>query len=587
VVANPVKRQRVVSIALLILLLVFAARLVDIQVVRASELSDQALQSRLTTTTLEPQRADILASDGTVLATSVNRYNIHVNQKQLATWKRTENGVVVAEGPLGAARILAPILGMSESELAAQLVGDKSFVYIAKNVTPEVWGLVNDERVGGIDREPTSERLYPNGNIAGNVVGFMAGDATKQGLWGQAGIEKAYESELLGAQGSFTFERGAGGYVIPTGVLEEEPAVEGSDVMLTINRDLQWYTQQRVQQALNETGSSDAIIVVTSVKTGEILALVDSNPVDPTDPGSSEARDRGSRAVSTVFEPGSTAKIITVAAALEEGLVTPTTEFIAPYQYTTSNGETFKDSHDYGDQKLTTAGILVASSNTGTVQIGEKLSSQQRYVYLTKFGLGSPANVGMPGESGGILRDYQDWDGRSRYAVLFGQALSVTAVQTNQVYAAIANGGVMQPTTVVKGLVHADGSFTPRELPEPHRVVSEKTAAELMLMLEAVTEDGTGVLARIEGYRVAGKTGTAQAADATGALTRIVSSFVGVAPADDPEVVVSVIMFDPKSSIWGGEVAAPVFKDVTTFALQALRVAPSGERGEMYPTTWE
>ncbi|MFN3866543.1 MAG: penicillin-binding transpeptidase domain-containing protein, partial [Demequina sp.] len=260
---------------------------------------------------------------------------------------------------------------------------------------------------------------------------------------------------------------------------------------------------------------------------------------------------------------------------------------IAPYQYTTDNNQTFKDATRHEDRKLTLSGVLVTSSNTGTVQVGEDLTEAQRHHYLEAFGFGTPTGVGLPTEVGGILHPWQQWDGRTKWAVLYGQGIAGTALQTSQAFQTLANGGVRVQPSVVRGYETADGEFIKRETDEPTRVVSEQTADQVMLMLEDVTESGTGGLARIDGYRVAGKTGTAEAADDKGQLTRLVSSFVGVAPADDPRIVVSVFIWDPKSSIWGGEVAAPVFKDVATFALQALRVPPSGPREEMYPTTWE
>ncbi|MFV0633237.1 peptidoglycan D,D-transpeptidase FtsI family protein [Demequina sp.] len=585
---EPRRRQFFITALSLVLLAVFAGRLVMIQGVNAAELSTAALENRLSTTTSEPLRADIVDRNGVVLATSAERYHVFVNQQKLAEWQRIEDKQVVAEGALDAAAILAPILGVSESELAVDLVGDATFKYIAKYVTPETWSLIADEKIAGIDREKVTERLYPNGDIAGNIVGFVGGREDQQGNdWGLAGIEASFEDELLGTPGSLTYERGTDGTVIPTGVLEEEAAVPGSDVVLTLDRDIQYYTQQRLDEAVAQTGASSGIVTIQDVTTGEFLTLADSGTVDPNDPGATDASSRGSRAVEDVFEPGSTAKVITVAAALEEGIATPTTRYVAPYEYTTANNQTFKDSHDYGDQKLTLAGILAKSSNTGTVQVGEGLTEEQRYEYLEAFGLGSKTGVGMPSESAGILHHWKDWDGRTKWAVLYGQGVSVTALQNSQVFQTIANGGVRLQPTIVKGFQQADGTFVERETSEGVRVVSEETAAQVMLMLEDVTESGTGKLAKIDGYRVAGKTGTAQAPDETGKLTRIVASFVGIAPADDPRIVVSVILFDPKSSIWGGEVAAPVFSDVTSFALQALRVAPSGPAEEMYPTTWE
>jgi cell division protein FtsI (penicillin-binding protein 3) len=586
-VGDPVVRQRVVSLLVIALLLVFAGRLVVIQGVRASELSQEALDQRLITKEVTTPRADIVDRNGVVLATTVDRYNIGVNQQMLASWSRTENGAVTAKGPLDAAAILAPILGLDEAELGAKLVGDSTWVYIAKDVTPEVWELVEAEDISGVQPESVSERIYPNGAIAGNIIGFVGGSDEGPGTTGLAGLELAFQDTLTGTPGSITYESGGNGTLIPTGVHEETAPVPGKTVVTTFDRDIQWYAQQRVAEALSNSGASRATVVVSDAKTGEIYALVDSHSVDPNDPGATDVKDRGSRAVSTVFEPGSTAKVITMAAAIEEGLVTPTSHFTAPYKFTTDNGQEFKDSHNNGTQKLTVAGVLAESSNTGTVQIGSLLTPKERYHYLTAFGLGEKTDVGLPGESNGILAYYKDWDGRQKYAVLFGQALSATAIQTAQVFQTLANGGVKVQPSIVKGYIDEHGNFTPRELEEPQRVVSEETATQVMTMLETVTQEGTGTLAKIQGYRVAGKTGTAQAACSDGALDCIVASFVGVAPADDPRIVVTVILYDPKSSIWGGEVAAPVFKDVATFALQELRVPPSDSKAHLYPTTWK
>jgi len=587
--AEPRLRQRIITVVLLAVLVVFAARLVLIQAVNASALASEALETRLVTKEITVPRADIVDRNGVVLATSVQRYNVGVNQQKIAKFVRTEDGQVVAEGAMGAARILAPILGMDAAELGAKMVGDSTFAYLVKDITPETWDLIDEENIYGIEPEAVEKRLYPNGALAGNVVGFMGGRSDQAGVFGLTGVEATYDDALIGESGSMTYERDtSGSFLIPTGVREETEAVPGDDVVLTIDRDIQWYAQERLAEALSETGASRGTVVVQDPATGEILALVDSDSVDPNDPGASDAEDRGARSVSTVFEPGSTAKVITMAAALEEGLVTPTSQFVAPYEYTTANNQTFRDSHEHDDLQLTLAGILQQSSNTGTVQVGELLTPQQRWEYLDAFGFGESTGVGLSAESPGILHDYQDWDGRTTWAVTYGQGVSVTALQTSQVYATIANGGVKVQPTVVKGYQAEDGTFTERETAEPEQVVSKATAKKLLLMLEDVTQEGgTGVLAKIDGYRVAGKTGTAEAAGADGRLTSIVASFVGIAPADDPRIVVSVVLQDPHSSIWGGTTAAPVFKDVATFALQSLRVPPSTSEPTLYPTTWE
>ncbi|WP_062465066.1 peptidoglycan D,D-transpeptidase FtsI family protein [Demequina soli] len=587
--ADPRLRQRFLAVALLLVLAVFAGRLVMIQAVNSQSIASDALSQRLVTKEITTPRADIVDRNGAVLATSVERYNVGVNQKKIATFKRTENGVVVAEGAAGAAAILAPILGMDADELGAEMVGDSTFHYIVKDISPETWDLISAEKIVGVEPEEIEKRVYPNGTLAGNVVGFMGGTSEGTGKVGLTGIEAAYEDKLIGTPGSTTYEKDStGAYVIPTGVQEETPAVPGQTVVTTLDRDIQWYTQQRVQEALADTGASRATVVVEDTKTGEILALADSNTVDPNDPSASDAADRGARSVSTVFEPGSTAKVVTMAAAIEEGVATPLSHFTAPYAYTTDNDQTFHDSHEHETQKLTLSGILATSSNTGTVQVGALMSSETRWKYLKKFGFGETTGVGLLAESPGIVHDWQDWDGRTKWATTFGQGLAVTALQTSQVFSIIANDGMKIQPTIVKGFRDADGTFTPRKTADPERVVSKSTAKQVLTMLEDVTEEGgTGVLAKIDGYRVAGKTGTAQAAGADGRLTSIVASFVGIAPADDPRIVVSVILYDPKTAIWGGTTAAPVFKDVATFALQTLRVPPSTTAPTLYPTTWK
>ncbi len=586
-IGDPRSRQGALTAVVLALLAVFSLRLVQIQAIDAQNLAEQALAQRLVTSEIAVPRADILDRNGVVLATSVDRYNVVVDQTRLADWERTSNHRVVASGPVDAAAILAPILSVDEAGLKTTLTGDGTRVYVAKNVSPETWGLILDEGISGIGAEPTSERIYPNGDVAGNVIGFVGGTADSQGTSGIAGLEYEYQGELLGTPGSLTYERGGGGVVIPTGVRAETPAVPGLAVVTTIDRDLQWQVQERINRAVADTGAEWGAVIVMDVHTGDLYVLADSSTVDPNHPGSSAAEDRGSRAVSAVFEPGSTGKIITMAALIEEGLATPTSHYVAPYSYTTSSGQTFHDSHQHKTQRLTLTGVLANSSNTGTVQAGESLTLQQRYDYLSAFGLGQPTGVGLPGESAGILHDVSNWDGRTQDAVLFGQGVSVTALQTAQVYATIANGGVLVHPTVVRGFSDANGTLTPAVSTDgPRRVISEQTASELMLMLESVVDSGTGRSAQVAGYRIAGKTGTAQAADGSGGMTSVVASFVGIAPADDPRIVVSVILFNPQGDVWGSAIAAPVFADVTSDALRALGVPPSGATEALYPTTW-
>ncbi|WNB84857.1 penicillin-binding protein 2 [Cellulomonas sp. ATA003] len=515
------------------------------------------------------------------LATTVERYVLWVNQAEVASWKQTSNGTVVAEGAAGAAQVLAPILGVDAGELGAQLVGDAPYVEIRRGVLPEVWRAIREERIAGVNADRADERIYPAGSVGGNVIGFLSQDGEAL-----AGLERALDDQLTGVDGTYRYERGARGQEIPGGERERVAPQPGQDVRTTILRDLQWMAQEAVDQQVAATGSDSGALVAMDVRSGEILALVDSGAVDPNDPGRTAADRRGSRAISDVFEPGSTAKVITMAAALETGITDPLQHWEVPYQYTTANGQTFKDSHEHPGQKLTTTGVLAESSNTGTVMIGQQLPEQVRYDYLAKFGFGTPTGIELRNESAGKLHPVENWDGRTRYAVLFGQGVSVNAVQATQVFATIANGGVRMPAHLVKDITADDGTVTRPERGEGTRVVSEATADTVLTMMESAVAEGTGSAAAIPGYRVAGKTGTAQSWGMDGS-TGITASFIGVAPADDPRIAVAVIMHNPRTSVWGGTVAAPVFSEVAGFALQLLKVPPTGVPATLFPTTYE
>lgn len=579
---TPERRQRILMGIVLAVLCVFAARLVHIQLVQGPSLAQAALQGRVLTGEIPAVRGDIVDAEGEVLATSVERYDIIVDLTLVATWKRIENGEIVGTGPTAAAEVLAPVLGLDAPELAADLVGTSRGKYIAKMVLPDTWRAIKALNVTGVAAERTTVREYPNGSTAGNIIGFV----NSEGI-GSAGLEQTFDSVLTGTPGSYLMERSLRGHQIPTGVQEETAAQAGLSTQLTTINDLQWKAQDAIDEAKRKTGATYGSIVIEDVRTGDILALAETDTVDPNDLGASDPATWGSRAVSNVFEPGSTAKVITMAAALETGVAEPLSEFEVPDRYTTSNGETFKDSNDHEKLKLTLAGILAESSNTGTVQVAELLTPQVRYDYLRKFGFGERTGIGLPGESAGILHPVERWDGRTQYTVSFGQGLAVNAIQANEVFAIIGNGGVRAHPRLVKGYTDESGTFTPHDAGAQTRVVSEETADAVLSMMETAVSDGTGVLAQIPGYRVAGKTGTAQAANpATGTYDHFVASFNGVVPADEPRLAVSVALNYP-SLEYGGVVAAPVFADVSAFALQYLGIEPSQRAAEPYATTWE
>lgn len=574
------RRRTVLVVVVALLLTVFSGRLLWLQGIDNRAIAAEALDDRLTRAQLVAARGQITDSEGEVLATSVDRYDIEANPRLIRTWSAKVDGETYT-GAAGAAQLLAPVLGTNAAELGAKLARDTGFVYVAKTVLPEVWQAVSELRINGITATQVSERIYPNGNLAGNLLGWVNAEGV-----GAQGIEAQLNEELTGTPGSTTYERGRGGQQIPGGFSESTDAVDGRSVQLTINADLQWKAMQAIEEQVAATGADSGSIVGIDPKTGEILFIAESRTVDPNDPGATTDLWNGSSAVSDVFEPGSTAKVITMAAALETGLVDPTTEFEVPYQYTTPNGQTFKDSHEHAGLRLTTTGILAESSNTGTVMIGQNIPQRVRYDYLAKFGFGARTGVELPGESPGILHDSDSWDGRTKYAVLFGQGVSVTTLQATDVFATIANGGVRITPHLVKGWTEPDGTYTPAPAAEATQVVSAATAQTVLTMMENVVDEGTGSSAQIPGYRVAGKTGTAQSWVGASATPGISASFIGVAPADDPAIAVSVVLHNPRTSEWGGTVAAPVFSEVAGYALTELGVAPSGTTPELFPTTW-
>ncbi len=345
--------------------------------------------------------------------------------------------------------------------------------------------------------------------------------------------------------------------------------------------------QQAIARQVKASGAESGTVVVMQPQTGEILALATAPSFDPNNYASSPPRLLGNRGLSEVYEPGSTGKVITMAAALEQRAAAPTTRVVVPPTLR-RGGRTIHDHSTHGTLRLTAAGVLAKSSNIGTVLIGERLGRDRLYEYLTRFGIGQPTGMEFPGESRGILARPRDWSRVQWANVSFGQGYSLNAVQATAVYATIANGGVRVQPSLIKAIGDQGGNLVPVPAPRRTRVVSEATARKVAEMLEVVvSDDGTAPMARIPGYRVAGKTGTAQRHDDKCRCYRgFTASFIGFAPADKPSVVVSVTLQDPRRGHYGGMLGGPVFKEVTSFALQTLRVPPTGTRPPRIPVTW-
>lgn len=556
--ADPRRRLVTVGILVAMVMSLFAGRLLQLQGVEAAAYAATAEQERLRTVTIPATRGSITDVDGVALATTVDAVDVTADQTQIAD-------------PLAVAAALAPVLKEPVGLLRDRLDGDEVFAYVERSVTPRTWDQVAALRLPGIYSQATAKRLYPQGRLAAPVLGFVGSEGH-----GLSGLEGSLDDELAGRDGQMSYEAGAGGRQIPSGETETDEPVPGVDVRLTINSDIQFIAERAIRAKVNQSGAESGTVVVMDPRTGEVRALATYPSFDPSDPTAAPEEDRGNRAVTEVYEPGSTSKVMTMAAALDAGAVKPTTPItVPPILY--RGGDDFHDHTPHGTLHLTATGVLAQSSNIGTVLIAERLGSQALYTYLRRFGMGSTSGLDFPGESAGVLPNVKDWGPTNATTIAFGQGLSLNAVQATSVFATIANNGVRVEPTLVAGTTNADGDFTPSDPPERSRVVTAATAKTLREMMESVVSDqGTAPMAQIPGYRVAGKTGTAERVDdACGCYRGFTASFIGFAPADKPAVVVSVTLQDPVNGHYGGELGGPVFKRVTSFALQSEQIPPT------------
>ena len=548
----------------------FGARLVQLQGLDAPTYAAEAEQGRLRTVTLPAARGTITDRNGIALATTVAAVNVTSDQTKVVD-------------PAATAAVLAPVLQMDPTVLREKLTGDARFVYLAKAVTPATWRKVSAldhpdpdiEGLPGIYAEQTSKRVYPAGQVGANIVGFVGADGK-----GLGGIEYALDSTLAGRDGTATYELSAGGRRIPSGVDTERDAIPGTDVRLTLDRDIQYVAQKAIAKAVASSQAQSGTVVVYDPKSGDLLAVATAPTFDPNDPGAAPAEDRGDRPLNEAYEPGSTGKIITASALLQEGVIAPTTPIIVPNRLYRA-GKSFKDFEEHGVEHLTYTGTIAKSSNIGTIKAAERLGNLKRlYPYLKKFGVGEPTGLGLPGEQSGEIPKPGDWSATSGYTMSFGQGYSVNTVQMAEVFATVANDGLRVSPRLVASTTGPDGAVHQTPASKRTRVISPRTARTVRLMMETVLgEGGTAPLARIPGYRVGGKTGTAQRFDpACGCYRGNTLSFIGLAPVDDPGVVVAVTLQAPKVAIGGGFQGGPVFKQVASFALESLRIPPTGTK---------
>ncbi|WP_455834008.1 peptidoglycan D,D-transpeptidase FtsI family protein [Pseudarthrobacter siccitolerans] len=576
-VPNATKRLRLGLGIMLSLLLVVGGKLFLVQGLDVGGMAEAALNSRMKQTVLPAERGSILDSTGTVLANSVIRYNVVVDQRvntKTETFKRLETvdgkeKLVDVSRDQGLTE-LGAALGMEKDAIRDAVTGNQPYYIVAKDVKPDIEDRISKLQIPGIVTEGVSKRVYPNGSVAGGIIGFL-----QDGSTGQAGIEQTQDGLLKGTDGKRLFEIGADGLRIPVGMDELTPPQDGKDVKLTINSDLQYFAQQAIQSQTDKLSAEWGVIIVMDVKTGNLVAMADTNAPDPNDPGRVAAKDRGVRAVTAAYEPGSVEKMLTAAALIEEGKANPLSEYTLPPSYTV-NGQTFSDSFSHGTEKRTLAGILGYSMNTGTVMAGEELSKEQRYNWLKKFGIGEAPDIGLPATASGILTPWEQWDGRQEYTVLFGQGVSQSTLQTVRAFQSVANNGVMLQPRLIDSYVSPDGTEEKVPAAPSTRVVSENTAQQVRDILESAVTEGQIKDAGIDGYRVGAKTGTSESPcdDGKSGFCGYTASMVGMAPMDDPRFIVEVVLQRPKGSIYG-ITNGPVFRSVMSQALRMYNVQPS------------
>ena len=555
-----------------VIMFLFGLRLVQVQALQANNYRERAVSEMEKVKTLQAPRGDITDINGVPFARSVAATSIVVDQTQILN-------------PAKVAAFVAPILNMSVSDVQTALTGKRKWNMVAQNAKPATWLKLSSaidqynsqfpgmspERIIGFFPERSYIREYPSGSLIASLIGFVNRDGI-----GATGLESSMNSTISGKQGKYSY---ANGYKaeIPGSQSEIIPAQAGTSIRLTVDRDIQWVAAKAIADVVKSTRALSGTVIVMDPKTGQILAHATAPTFDPNNTSKVALVAMRNPSVQDVYEPGSTGKVMTLAAALEEKKITPETVLTIPYALKRSV-KVFHDHEPHPTQRLTTAGVLAVSSNTGSIKIGEMLSNDTLYDYLTKFGIGTKTGSGLPGESRGILPKVADWSGTTAPTVAFGQGYSLTAMQATSVFATIANGGVRVSPTVIAGSSDASGNYTPSATRESVRVISADTAAKMRLMMESVVSaNGTAPSAAIPGYRVAGKTGTAQRIDDTcGCYRGYTASFIGFAPADNPAYVISVTIQDPKGMHWGGYLGGPVFKKVMSFVLQSKGIAPTG-----------
>ena len=597
---NLSKRLGLIAIIIVILVLAMILRLTWVQLVAGPKLAEQAQLQRTAVITEPAHRGSITDRNGNILAYTMEARSLSVQPDRLQKFMQERHElnpeeVAAPEQRLNEIAKKLPTMineegdDIRESDVRKKLTSDTSYAVLVRNVDPDVARAVTKE-FPEITSERQDIRQYPNGAIGNNVIGKISVDGQ-----GQFGLELSQDGRLQGVDGSRTVDVGGDGYEIPGSVRDAHPPVDGDAYQMTLDVDAQTYIQQQVQQAKDLSKSKSASAVVLDTTTGEVVAMASSDTVNPNEDVEKQLkRDRvfGDRNTSNAFEPGSVAKIMTAAAAIEEGKTQPDEVLQVPGSIEMS-GVTVKDAWEHGTVPYTTTGVFGKSSNVGTLMLAQRVGQDKFYQYLRDFGIGQATGVGLPHETSGYMPDLSQWSGGTFANLPIGQGMSMSLLQMTSVYQTLANEGVRIEPRLVKSVTAADGSQI--AMPEAKRteVVSPQSARTVVDMFRAVTQSdptgvqqGTGAAAAVKGYQISGKTGTAQQIDPdTGAYSNsnYWITFAGIAPADNPRFAVGIMLDDPERGTDGGAggSAAPLFNDIASWLLDHYNVPLSGDPGPM------
>ena len=583
-------RGSAVIVVVVVVAVVLVARLVQLQVIEGPSLAAEASQQRTAVLSDPAKRGAILDNAGRELAYTMDARALSVHPNKLLSWMQERHDIDpenVAAPPERLDQIVDELPGMlgdgaeiSSDDLRRKLTSDSSYEVLVRDVDPDKAEAVA-EKFPEITAERQDIRQYPNGAVGANVIGKISRDNQ-----GQFGLELSQDAKLQGIDGSRTVDIGSLGNTVPGSTRDEHPSVNGDSYRLTLDVDAQTYAQQAVQQAKDKSGADSASVVVMDAKSAQIRAMATSDTINPQgdlDKQLSQGKEFGNRVVESAYEPGSVAKVMTAAAALQEGKTTPDEVIQVPGQIEMS-GVTVKDAWEHGTVPYTTTGIFGKSSNVGTLMLADRVGQEKYSEYLQKFGIGQSLDLGLPGETSGYVPDLNQWSGGTFANLPIGQGMSMNLVQMTNIYQAMANGGVRVQPSLIDKVTTADGTDIPQPERKSTEVVTPQTARTVVDMFRAINQNdptgvqqGTAPAANIEGYQTSGKTGTAQQIDPdTGAYSNSSYwiTYAGMAPADDPRYVVGIMLDNPQRSTdgTGGQSAAPLFHDIMSWLLDHYNV---------------